>query len=376
MSSSSDRDSALLNFSSLSHSLAMNESDTTTTTGRLQEHSTEYLKLPPENSLTNSLITHEPVHALFGRRLLKRSNGRSLLSYSGLPGAGVLGVVKDGFTTLINLQLYWVFIFFCSLYVLSWLGFALIWWGVVEAYGPIGERNLSCVENVHNFPTAFLFSLETEVTIGYGHKFIRAECGAGIVLLVVQCLVGLLIDSLLLGLIFAKITRPRNRRKTLLFSDRAVIYTNRKNQKVLEFRIANIRTTQLVEAHVRLQLYWNKKEEASDDTELQVYDLDVGYDTGRDRIFLLTPICIQHVITSSSPLAELTEENILTEDLEIVVILEGIVESTGLTAQALWSYTQQEIFFNYKFVPMVYRHSTGNRRWEVDFKRISHTVKV
>ena len=246
---------------------------------------------------------------------------------------------------------------------------------MVAVYGNIeeqNEQNITCVDNVVDFPSAFLFSLETEVPIGYGHKFVRAECAGGIVLLVIQCIIGLLIDALLLGLIFSKITRPRNRRKTILFSDRAVIYT-RDRQKVLEFRIADIRLSQLVEAHVRLQLYWNRKSQDGRE-ELQMFDLNVGYDTGRDRIFLLTPVSIIHPITESSPLFSLTKENLLSQDLEIVVILEAIVEATGLTAQALWSYTQQEIFFNYQFVPMIYRQTTGDHKWEVDFKRLHETV--
>ena len=360
------------------NTMADKENDT------IQEHSAAYHELRSHNSV----VSYRPiVHTDFGRRLVKRSNGRSLLNHSGVPGIGVLGVLKDGFTTLINLQLYWIVLFFCSLYILSWLGFAFLWWGTVVAYGPIGEMNISCVENVRNFQTAFLFSLETEVTIGYGYRYIRSECGVGIFILVVQCIAGLFIDSLLLGLVFAKITRPRNRRKTILFSDRAVIYN--KNiikleddqvqtvpQRVLEFRIADIRISQLAEAHVRLQLYWNKKEEKNGNAELQIYDLDVGYDTGRDRIVLLTPVTVTHVITPLSPLAIITEENLPSQDLEIVVILEGIVEGTGLTAQALWSFTQKEIFFNYKFVPMVYRQSTGNHKWEVNFKSISHTMAV
>ena len=335
-------------------------------------HSTAYSVLDSSGCLEP--VTHDPVPPSPGRRMVKRSNGRSQLKHAGLPKEGLFGILKDGFTTLINMRLYMILLFFCALYILSWVVFALLWWGMVEAYGKIGERNVSCVENVDNFPSAFLFSLETEVTIGYGHKFVRSECSGGIVLLVIQCIVGLLIDALLLGLIFAKFTRPRNRRKTILFSDKALIYT-RNGQKVLEFRIADIRLSQLVEAHVRLQLYWNKKSQDGS-KELQMFDLDVGYDTGRDRIFLLTPVSIIHPITERSPLFSLTEENLLSQDLEIVVILEAIVEATGLTAQALWSYTQQEIFFNYRFVPMICRQATGEHRWEIDFKRLHVMVKA
>ena len=59
----------------------------------------------------------------------------------------------------------------------------------------------------------------------------------------------------MLGLIFAKITRPRHRRRTIVFSKQAVVYEEDGTQ-YFELRIADLRQSQMVEAHVRLQLYW------------------------------------------------------------------------------------------------------------------------
>ena len=310
-------------------------------------------------------------------RLVDRSDGRSRIKYRRMPELRTgFGFLSDFFTTVIDSPWYAVLLIFCILYTASWLLFGFIWWATVAAYDAIDSTdhfNYSCVEHTHDFPSALLFSVETEVTIGYGYKYIRSECGFAIFLVMVQSLVGLLIDSFMLGLVFAKLSRPRNRRNTILFSNRAVIY-EKNGSRVLEFRIADIRRSQLVEAHVRLQLYWNKKGQDGAQQTAAQYDLDVGYDTGRDRIFLLCPVSVVHVINESSPLFSLTEENLLSQDLEIVVILEAIVEATGLTAQALWSYTQHEIFFNYQFVPMIYRQLGRKQKWEVDFSLLSQTV--
>ena len=144
--------------------------------------------------------------------------------------------------------------------------------------------------------------------------------------------------------------------------------------RYLAFRVANIRRSQLVEAHIRVQLYWYKLD-ANECRHLKVYDLDVGYDTGTDRIFLLTPWMVTHKITPASPLYELNTDTLLEHDLEVVAILEAIVESTGLTAQALWSYTEQEIQVDYRFQPMVSRNAATNE-WEVNFSRISNTIPI
>ncbi|NP_001266219.1 potassium inward rectifier channel A [Amphimedon queenslandica] len=303
-------------------------------------------------------------------RLVKRSNGRSLVHHHNIPPLSLLGYISDGFTTVLNARWIVIILLFAAMYVLSWLLFGFIWWGIDSAY--VAVTNSSCVSNIDGFSASFLFSIETQVTIGYGYRFVADDCSFGILILVIQCLVGLVIDSFLLGLIFAKITRPRNRRKTILFSDTACINVNNKGEKRLQFRIGDVRSrSSLVEAHVRVQLYWNRKDGETDEYRLEQNDLEVGYDSGTDRIILLTPVVITHIIKETSPLYTVTNDSILNEDIEIVIILEAIVESTGLTAQALWSYTEREILFNYKFKPMIYRQSDAKGTWEVDFNRLS-----
>lgn len=284
-------------------------------------------------------------------------------------GRGVFGYFTDGFTTIINSTWKVVIAIFCLTYIVSWLFFGCVWTALTYIDD---QYNETCVHNINDFSSAFLFSIETQVTIGYGNKYVDSSCGWGIVILMVQCLVGLLIDSFLLGLVFSKLTRPRNRRKTILFSKNAVI-CNREERRVLEFRICDLRRSQVVECHIRLLLYWNRLVNGSatdeaDAYEFQQYDLPCGYDSGTDRILLLTPILIRHEITESSPLFGMTESMLSSQDLEIVVILEGVVESTGLTVQALWSYTSEEIIMDRKFAPMIKRK---NGKWEIDFAKVN-----
>ena len=305
-------------------------------------------------------------------RLLKRSNARTGINFCHLPVSGYFGFVKDGFTTIVNTRWYIIIAIFCLAYVASWIIFGLLWWATDIIYQ--SGFNYTCVSNVDSFPSAFLFSVETEVTIGYGYRFISQGCHFGIILLMIQCLSGLLIDSFMLGLVFTKLTRPRNRRKTILFSELAVI-RNINGERFLEFRIADVRRSQLVEAHVRVTAYWYKKDEGSGETTLEQYDLEVGYDTGRDRLMLLAPVIVRHPLNAGSPLRDITEDNLLQQDLEIVLALEGIVESTGLTVQALWSYTEREIRAGFKFRPMIYRRNGIGRSWEVNFSLLSQVVK-
>lgn len=62
----------------------------------------------------------------------------------------------------------------------------------------------------------------------------------------------------------------------------------------------------------------------------------MGFSTGADQLFLVSPLTICHVIDTKSPFYDLSQRSMQTEQFEIVVILEGIVETTGeWLAQAL-----------------------------------------
>ena len=300
-------------------------------------------------------------------RLINRRNGRSKIVRTGVK-TRYFGFLYDGFTTLINSPWWAIVLVFAATYIISWLFFGAIW--TIVAFAD-DKYNGTCVDGVNDFSSALLLSIETQVTIGFGNVQIAKDCPWGIVFLMGQSLIGLFIDSVMLGLIFAKITRPRNRRKTVVFSHEAVIYEEG-GQQYFEVRIGDLRQSQIVEAHVRLQLYWYELVDPIEERyEFNQCDLDCGYDTGTDRIILITPVRIRHRIREDSPLYGLTPTKLCTMDLEVVVILEGIVEPTGLTAQALYSYTSEEILIDRKFAPVV---SKRDGKWEVDFSRIDATL--
>ena len=334
-----------------------------------KEHANGYcaISMDPQTAVDMNTI---PFSSQRHTRMVKRSSGRAFVNHVAIPPRGRLGFITDGFTTLINSSWCVIILFFCMVYVTSWLVFGCVW--TLVAYGS-DRYNNTCVVNVDDFSSAFLFAVETQTTIGFGSKYVANDCDIAIFVLVVQTLIGLMIDSVMLGLIFSKLMRPRNRRKTIMFSRIALIY-EKDGQKVLEFQIADMRISQMVECHVRLQLYWYRLvDPVNVRYEFQQHDLDVGYDTGRDRVFLIAPTSVYHYINENSPFYGITPEKLEVMDMEMVVILEGMVEATGLTAQALWSYTKEEILFDRRFASAVTRRGG---KWEIDFSKINQTVPI
>lgn len=60
-------------------------------------------------------------------------------------------------------------------------------------------------------------------------------------------------------------------------------------------------------------------------------DISVGFETGDDRLFLVSPLVISHEIDARSAFWDMSQTQLEKEDFEIVVILEGMVEATGET---------------------------------------------
>lgn len=78
--------------------------------------------------------------------------------------------LQDIFTTMVDIQWRWNLLVFAMGFFVSWIVFALIWWLIAYAHGDLehegDEEWKPCVMNVHSFVQAFLFSVESQHTIG------------------------------------------------------------------------------------------------------------------------------------------------------------------------------------------------------------------
>ena len=95
-------------------------------------------------------------------------------------------------------------------------------------------------------------------------------------------------------------------------------------------------------------------------------------------VLLLWPTTMSHTIDRSSPLYCLKPEDLTmtNEQFEIIVVLEGTVESTGLLVQARTSYMPGEILWGHRFEELTSpRRSSGlDRRKVIDFAKFDETV--
>ena len=70
-------------------------------------------------------------------------------------------------------------------------------------------------------------------------------------------------------------------------------------------------------------------------------------------LFLAWPVTVVHRINKYSPLWEVSAGELLEEKFEIVVILDGTIESSGMPIQLRTSYLPTEILWGHHLAPLV-----------------------
>lgn len=284
--------------------------------------------------------------------------------------------VSDLFTTMIDAKWHWILLIFVTAYMGSWLVFGLLWFLLNYVYG-----DDYCVDNVNSFTTAFLFSLESQTTIGYGGRQITAKCAEAVIILNIQSLFGCFLNAFILGLIFAKLSRPRNRAGTIMFSNKAMISV-RDGKLCLMFRVGDVRKSQILDCHIRVQLFRTRTTKEGHVIPFYQQDLKLGIDWndeqsyGNNTIFLILPLTIVHVIDEESPFYTMSPTDLAESDFELVGIMEGTIEATGLLTQAKTSYLGDEIMWGFEFKNTMDRSSWKAGRYRVDFSQFHKFIPV
>ncbi|XP_031156199.2 ATP-sensitive inward rectifier potassium channel 8-like isoform X1 [Sander lucioperca] len=355
----------------------------------------------PEEFGVPGLASRMPRKPVFRDRVNKArfiaKNGSCNLAHKNIREQGRF--LQDVFTTLVDLKWRFTLVIFTTTFVSSWLLFAMSWWLVAFAHGDLGQERdreldlgrhnrtqcvtgdktqcvtgdkTQCVTGVKSFTSAFLFSIEVQVTIGFGGRMITEHCPTAITVLIMQNIIGLIINAVMLGCIFMKTAQSNRRAETLIFSRHAVIAV-RNNCLCFMIRIGDLRKSMIIGATVRLQVV--RKTTTPEGEVIPIHQIDVQTETAlaSNSLFLLAPLIICHIIDKNSPLYDLSAMELQCSDLEVIVILEGVVETTGITTQARTSYVSDEIQWGHRFVPIV---TEEEGVYSVDYSKFGNTVKV
>jgi len=280
---------------------------------------------------------------------------------------GSFNVVRDGLPFWSSLSLYH------ALLELSWprflalagAGYLLVNALFAGLYLLSGSASLQSMEPfpiANPFLRAFFFSVETFGSIGYGNI---APVGFGAhVTVTIESFVGLTCLAVATGLVFARFSRPTAR---LLFSRWAIMAPYR-DIAAFEFRMVNLRRSQLIEVECKVIL---SRVEQRDGQPFRNY---YGLPLERTRVsFFPAAWTVVHPIDADSPLRGATRESLLAEDAEFIVLLAGYDETFAATVHTRTSYKPQEIVWEARFAD-VFNHTDVRGGLSIDVSRLHEVV--
>lgn len=282
--------------------------------------------------------------------------------------------LQDVFTTMVDLKWHHSLLIFTMTFMCSWVLFAMAWWLIAFAHGDLDPKRgyIPCVTNIQSFTSAFLFSIEVQVTIGFGGRMVTEQCPLAITVLIIQNISGLIINAVMLGCIFMKTAQANRRAETLIFSRHAVIACRDGKYRFM-FRVGDLRKSMIISASIKIQVVKKTTTDEGEVVPISQVDIQVENPVGTNSIFLVSPLIISHTIDEKSPFFHYSAYDLGNQDLEVVAILEGVVETTGITTQARTSYLPDEIIWGHRFVPIV---TEEEGRYSVDYSKFGNTVKV
>jgi inward rectifier potassium channel len=230
-------------------------------------------------------------------------------------------------------------------YVVVNILFALLylWAGISSLAGADSSSTL------HSFWSAFFFSTQTFTTVGYGT--IAPSGFAANMIASFEAMIGFMSFAIATGVLYGRFSRGNAR---LVFSDSMVI-TRLGEFEALMFRVANRRSSTLMEVDVRLLLMTVVIQDGKPTRKYDVLDLEVP-----SVLFLPLTWTIVHLIKPGSPLFGKSEEDFAALQCEVLVLIKGYDDTFRQTVHSRYSYRHDEFLRGRRFTPAFHVDDRGD----------------
>jgi inward rectifier potassium channel len=212
-----------------------------------------------------------------------------------------------------------------------------------------------------SFYDAFFFSVQTLASIGYG--VMSPATFYAHILVTIESIVSLSLIAVFTGLAFARFSRPTSK---IIFSD-VMIIAPHDGVPTLILRCANKRRNYVLEAQARLFLVRDEITQEGESLR-RFYDLKLERD--RNPSFALS-WSIMHKIDSSSPLYNITPEQLETVQAQFIVSVSGIDDTVAYTITTRQIYSYHDIRWNHRFIDLILKSPQGDRY--IDYTYFHHT---
>ena len=223
--------------------------------------------------------------------------------------------MKDLANTLVEMQWRYLLLFFAFAFFGSWLFFAIFYFIIAWPLGDLlfdevtnerlGEDSQPCIMEAKTFTAFFLFSVESQVSTGYGVWYPTEACPEAIFVLIVQLICGLCVDAAVVGIFYVKIIRPP-KYSYFKFSRKAVV-CQRDSRLCLLFRIADFQQSHSIDTQVKAYLFEEKISFEGERLGKSQEELRLE----SNNPLLIWPVVVCHLIDKSSPFYDLSAKDLL-----------------------------------------------------------------
>jgi inward rectifier potassium channel len=202
--------------------------------------------------------------------------------------------------------------------------------------GVVGVRSGS-------FWDAFVFSVQTLGTIGYGSM--TPQSNAANTVMIAESITGIVVIAIVTGLVFTKFARTTAR---VAFTTDAVITTH-DGKRTLMFRIGNRRANVIVDAHLRAIASMTTTT-AEGEAFYKLHDVRLVRDhqSGMRRGWT-----VLHVIDETSPFHGMDSAALAKAETELEISLVGMDDVTMQTVHSIHVYTDQHMKFGFRFAETI-----------------------
>ncbi|XP_066151090.1 inward rectifier potassium channel irk-1-like isoform X1 [Euwallacea fornicatus] len=316
----------------------------------------------------NNLRRNTPLNNSQHRRCYSRivsKRGRVQVYFKKIPQKS-LQYAKNLWNTLVDMQWKWLSLTVTMVNVLAYLSCGVLFYLDAWISGDFekGADSTECIVGIQNLWNFFMLGIETITTTGYGYIHPTESCDLYFIVLTYSTLIGILIDGAFISVVYAKMNRAKESGAPgNIFSKKAVIAL-RNGKLCLIMRVNDMFGKHGISTEVRMYLIKYPVElEQSSITELEIQPFGM----------LFWPVELIHEIGPSSPLWTVSARALMTEQLEIVVVVSGSSIKTGQSTRSQTSYINTEIMWGYNFVPCLdYNHDT--KEFTVNKKLFQQTV--
>jgi len=205
----------------------------------------------------------------------------------------------------------------------------------------------------NDFLEAYFFSFQTFTTVGYGALSPIGKTTS--IIAALEAIIGWMCFAIITGILYGRFSKPS---ALIKFSEKALISPYKNGLNSLQFRVANMRKSNLMEMEATVMLMMIERDKTGKGI-LKRNFLRLPLERSSILFFPLN-WTIVHPITRDSPLYGKSLEEMADLDAEVLIMIKGFDDTFSNVVHSRHSYKCDEIINGAKFTSAYETQDDGN----------------